>query len=265
MPLAGLKPLDKASRVELQAKFFENEQVEIKLTVELSDLDTRDGICGWGLRVMDDLQQFVERRVSITVLEKLEKNYMISTDEMEKQRKIKKLITESVGSAFKEYKDHVDPQHERITELHEEPEHIYEPSDGFNREDAAVAKPITPQASTLSPSNSTVSTDMSEHTDYMSMCFPLLDDSRMISKSPEHIQMLDLPSLSMPSLLELPGLMRPDFAQEYPLLLHNTNYQHGDGQFWPVAPEFCDDEFRNESQDAIDGGSVDFGAAEFQL
>ncbi|KAJ4420547.1 hypothetical protein N0V82_004320 [Gnomoniopsis sp. IMI 355080] len=230
----------------------------------LSDLDTRDGICGWGLRVMDDLQRYVERRVSITVLDKLEKNYTINTDELEEQKKIKSLITESVGSAFEEYKDHVDPQYERITELHEEPEPISEPLDGFKREDAAVTKPTTSQASTLSPSNSTISTSLSEQTEYMtlSMYLPLLSDSWTMSKSPEHIGLTSLPA---PAILERPGLMGADVVQDYPSVLEATDYPYDNSQFWPVDHECYGHQFRDESQNATDGGSVAFDTAEFQL
>ncbi|KAJ4390824.1 hypothetical protein N0V93_004423 [Gnomoniopsis smithogilvyi] len=222
-------------------------------------LDARDGICGWGLRVMDDLQQFVERRVATTVLDKLEKNHVISGEQLKEQRRIKALISESVGSAFKEYTN----QHERVTELHEEPEEIPQSSNGYKHQGIVFTDTTTSKGSTLSPSNSTISTDLSENTDYstMSMCFPAMDNTWMTT-SPEHSDRLDFaPQMCTTSITRM---LDPDFVREYysePIL---TSYQHVDDSFWLGDSTFPGNEFRNGSQDAADGGSVDFSSAIFR-
>lgn len=214
---------------------------------------------------MDGLQQFVEQRVSDTVLDKLEKSNVVNVEQEDEQRKIHALITESVGSAFKAYKTHVNPQNERIIELHEEPEQISGLPDWDVREDDAATSSSMSQVSTVSPSNSTVSIDIGEFTVYSSppMHMSLINDA-FISNSPERMGTSGYPSLCTPFIGAQQGLIESNFAREHPFVPKLIGYPHDDNFCWLGDPAYYDHECHNEFQGTAEDGSVGFGAATFQ-
>lgn len=155
-------------------------------------------MCGWGLSVMDDMQQFVERRVSTTVLGKLEENHFINANRMQEPESIKVLIMECVGSAFREYKTPLDPPSARITELQEEAEQIPESSGAYKYADSAFTDSLISRFDTFSPSNPTLLTAPNESADWegsLSECFSLVDYPSM---SEEYLDITDLYSRSAP-------------------------------------------------------------------
>lgn len=223
----------------------------------LSDLDAHDGMCGWNLGVMDDFQEFIEQRVSTAMLDKLQKSHLLH-ERGNGHENIKSLIRDCVGSAFKEYKSPVEDQHDRITELHEEPENISEPHDEIKPHilspiepegDTAAGlttSPITSLGSTLSPSNSIVSTATSRYSEgSKGYDWYSLNGDSLISDT------------SYP--MELFGSEEGNYMQEPLLLPPVTNFQSCNCQMWALGPEYYDYEPPNEPLGPIDGGSIDYG------
>lgn len=239
-------------------------QIECKADC-VSDLDAHDGMCGWNVRVMDDFQKFVEQRVSTAMFDKLKNTHLLKERE-EGQENIESIIRDCVGSAFEEYKNPVEGQLERMTELHEEPEPILEPQDVEPQEeskfhlsstigyevDAATSlstSPITLFDSELSPSDSTVSTLTSRSTEgSTSLDWLSLDEASLV-----------LDSADDKNMMELFGSMGGDCLQEPRVLPPITSFQPRHCQLWTVGPEFCDHDPFYESLEAVDGGSTNYG------
>lgn len=222
-----------------------------------SDLDAHERMCGWNFGIMDEFQDFIEQRVSTAMFDKLQTNHLLK-ERGEGQESIKSLIRDCVDSAFKEYKKPVDHQHERVTELHEEPEEISEPPDeskphltsGIELEGVNAAElttlPIPSLSSTLSPSDSIVSTATSSFSEgsTISDWYPF-DGGSLIPNTSYHMEFF--------------GSEEGNLLQEPLLLPPVANLQSCDCQLWALGPGLFGCEPPNESFETIDGDLMDHG------
>lgn len=245
--------------MDLDQSAYKGMQIECEADC-VSDLDGHDGMCGLNLHVMDDFQEFVEQRVSTAMFDKLQSIHLLK-EHGEGQENIKSIIRDCVGSAFEEYKNPVEPQLEQMTELHEEPERMFEPQDeskshpwnpiGYevNTARRLNTSPNMFLDSALSHSDSTILTLSSKCTED-SVSFDWLSDDResLMPDSSDHKDMM-----------KLFGSTEGLYSLEPRILPSVTSTQPWNCQLWTAGPEFCGLEPLHESWEAADGDSIDYG------
>lgn len=206
---------------------------------------------------MDDFQEFIEQRVSTAMFDKLQRNHLLK-ERGEGQESIKTLIKDCVGSAFKEYKSPADHQHERMTELHEEPEEISGAPDEskpqltsgieFEGDNAAglTTLPIPSLGNTLSPSDSIVSTATSKFSEgSTSSDWYSFNGDSVIPITSYHMEFF--------------GSEEGSCSQEPLLLPPVASLQSCNCHMWALGPGIFGYEPPNESLETIDGDLMDYG------
>lgn len=181
---------------------------------------------------MDDLQAFVEQRVSRTVLDKLQTSHLVNAARHKDQDNIKTLISTCVNSAFQEYRANSDPQQGRIIEIQEDADEADGPWDARDNkiEDTSTLAFVTTPTATMSPNASAISLTSSEMLTYSatSEYWSSITDETSVSRSPERMEATEF--YTLPSTIDLQDPSAFLGPQLFPEQLWLPAATHVDGQ-----------------------------------